>query len=100
MKVVNVEVWKQIEYDTRYQVSNYGRFRKKNLKNGYRYLKPFRKHKRSIYVANEIIFDLQDRIDEAIEYIEERYHIKGTMTYDSPIYHKDLLEILKGSDKE
>lgn len=36
------------------------------------------------------------RIDKAIEYIEERYHIKGTMTYDSPIYHKDLLEILKG----
>ena len=41
---------------------------------------------------------LQDRIDKAIKYIEDRYHIKGTMTYDSPIYHKDLLEILKGSE--
>lgn len=37
------EEWKLIEYDTRYQVSNFGRFRKK-LKKGYRYLKPFRKH--------------------------------------------------------
>lgn len=37
------EIWKSIEYDPRYQVSNYGRFRKKNPKNGYRYLKPFRK---------------------------------------------------------
>ena len=43
---------------------------------------------------------LQDRIDKAIEYIEDRYHIKGTMTYDSPIYHKDLLNILKGNDKK
>ena len=43
---------------------------------------------------------LQDRIDKAIKYIEDRYHIKGTMTYDSPIYHKDLLEILKGSEQE
>ena len=37
------EIWKSIGYDPRYQVSNYGRFRKKNPKNGYRYLKPFRK---------------------------------------------------------
>lgn len=37
------EIWKPIEYDTRYQVSNYGRFRKRNPINGYRYLKPFRK---------------------------------------------------------
>lgn len=37
------EQWKEIEYDTRYQVSNLGRFRKKNSKNGYRYLKPFKK---------------------------------------------------------
>lgn len=37
------EIWKSIDYDYRYQVSNYGRFRKKNPKNGYRYLQPFRK---------------------------------------------------------
>ena len=24
-----MEVWKQIEYDTRYEVSNFGRFRKR-----------------------------------------------------------------------
>lgn len=41
------EEWKPIEYDTRYQVSNFGRFRKK-LKKGYRYLKPWRK--RDLYV--------------------------------------------------
>ena len=35
------EEWKPI--DTRYQVSNFGRFRRK-LKKGYRYLKPFKKH--------------------------------------------------------
>lgn len=38
------EQWKSIEYDPRYEVSNFGRFRKK-LKKGYRYLKPFPKHK-------------------------------------------------------
>jgi hypothetical protein len=37
------ELWEAIDYDIRYQVSNYGRFRKK-LKNGYRYLTPFRHH--------------------------------------------------------
>lgn len=36
------ELWKQIQYDPRYEVSNFGRFRKRNKK-GYRYLKPFRK---------------------------------------------------------
>lgn len=41
--IIANEIWKSIEYDPRYQVSNYGRFRKKNPKNGYRYLKPFRK---------------------------------------------------------
>lgn len=42
------ETWKKIEYDQRYEVSNFGRFRKK-LKNGYRYLKPFKKHE--LYVV-------------------------------------------------
>lgn len=45
-------------------------------------------------------WELENRIIKAIEYIENRYHIKGTMTYDSPIYHKDLLDILKGVNKE
>lgn len=65
------ERWKDIEYDNRYQVSNYGRFRKK-LKNGYRYLTPFKKH--NLYqvkikdkdincarlVANAFIKELED----------------------------------------
>ena len=37
------ETWKQIQYDPRYEVSNLGRFRKRNKK-GYRYLKPYKKH--------------------------------------------------------
>ena len=32
--VKETEIWKSIEYDNRYQVSNYGHFRKKNPKNG------------------------------------------------------------------
>ena len=65
------EQWKAIEYDNRYQVSSYGRFRKK-LKNGYRYLTPFKKH--NLYqvkikdkdincarlVANAFIKELED----------------------------------------
>ena len=47
------EEWKSIEYDTRYQVSNFGRFRKKNPKNGYRYLKPFRKHDLYVIKIND-----------------------------------------------
>ena len=38
--------------------------------------------------------DLENIIKEVREYIEERYQVKGTMVYDSPIYHKDILEIL------
>ena len=43
------EIWKPIEFNTRYEVSNFGRFRKKNPKNGYRYLKPYKK--RNLYVV-------------------------------------------------
>ena len=38
---------------------------------------------------------LNNIINEAREYIEERYQVKGTMVYDSPIYHKDILEIIE-----
>lgn len=43
------ELWKQIQFDPRYEVSNFGRFRKKNKVNGYRYLKPYKK--RNLYVV-------------------------------------------------
>lgn len=42
------ETWKQIQFDPRYEVSNLGRFRKRNKK-GYRYLKPYKKH--NLYVV-------------------------------------------------
>ena len=43
---------------------------------------------------------LQDRIDKAIEYIEERYNGEVlTHTFDKDNVG-ELLEILKGSDKE
>lgn len=42
------ETWKQIQYDPRYEVSNFGRFRKRNKKS-YRYLKPYKKH--NLYVV-------------------------------------------------
>lgn len=44
------EEWKEIELAPRYEVSNLGRIRKKNPKNGYRYLKPFKKWNSSKYV--------------------------------------------------
>ena len=40
--IIGNEVWKNIDYDSRYQVSNFGKIRKKIIK-GYHYLKPFRK---------------------------------------------------------
>lgn len=43
------EEWKRIEHDTRYQVSNFGRFRRQ-LKNGYKYLKPYNKQGGLIYL--------------------------------------------------
>ena len=43
------EEWQPIEYNPRYEVSNLGRIRKLNKK-GYRYLKPYRKWKRQLYV--------------------------------------------------
>lgn len=51
--------------------------------------------KSDLNVANEIIFDLQDRIDEAIEYIENQANIEDIY----PDYN-EIIRILKGSDKE
>ena len=50
MKLYQSEIWKDIDYDIRYQVSNFGRFRKK-LKKGYRYLKPFRQKKQIMWLS-------------------------------------------------
>lgn len=45
------EVWKQIKNVPKCEVSNLGRFRKKNPKNGYRYLKPYKKWNKQYYVV-------------------------------------------------
>lgn len=76
------EEWKPIEYDTRYQVSNFGRFRKK-LKNGYRYLKPFRKH-------NIFIVKIKDKEINCSRLVAN-YFIKQ-LSPDERVYHKNKLE--------
>lgn len=77
-----MEIWEQIEEDNRYEVSNFGRFRKK-IKKGYRYLKPFRKH-------NLFIVKLGYK-----EYICSRlvanYFIKR-LTPEDRVYHKNKIE--------
>lgn len=47
--------------------------------------------------------DLYVALLDIKEYIEKRHNIKGSMVYDSPIYHNDILDIINkalGSDKE
>lgn len=82
------EKWKSIEYDNRYQVSNYGHFRKKNPKNGYRYLTPFKKHNLYVVkikdkdmncarlVANAFIRPLNtnDRVFHKNKFIHDNYY--------------------------
>lgn len=78
-----MEVWKQIEYDIRYEVSNYGRFRKRNLKKGYRYLKPFRK-------GNLFIVKIKDK-DFICARLVANAFIKRLLPEDR-VYHKNKLE--------
>ena len=57
--------------------------------------------KSDLNVANEIIFELQDRIDEAIEYINEMTLTSdGYADYGDDLRPEHIIEILKGSDKE
>ena len=65
------------------------------------YYKEWVKDNEEIVVDSSIFEELVNEIEqlksiikEVREYIEERYQVKGTMVYDSPIYHKDILEIL------
>ncbi len=82
MRITN-EVWKSIEYDIRYQVSNYGRFRKKNPKNGYRYLKPFRKH-------NLFVVKIKDKEMNCARLVANAF-IK-TLSSNDRVYHKNHLD--------
>lgn len=77
------EEWKTIDYDTRYQVSNYGRFRKKNPKNGYRYLKPFRNH-------DLFLVKIRDKDMNCARLVANAF-IK-TLNKDDRVYHKNNLE--------
>lgn len=79
-----MEVWKQIEYDTRYEVSNFGRFRKKTKK-GYRYLKPFRKYKRNLYVVK-----IRDKEFNCSRLVANAF-IRKLLPEDR-VYHKNKLE--------
>jgi len=57
--------------------------------------------KSDLNVANEIIFELQDRIDEAIEYINEMTLTSdGYADYGDDLRPEHIIEILKGGDKE
>ena len=54
------------------------------------------KDNNDVNVANTIIFELQDRIDKAIEYIEEHKNIMG---FYEEVNGDDLMKILKGEGK-
>lgn len=77
-----MEEWKEIEYDKRYQVSNFGRFRK-SLKKGYRYLKPFRKH-------NIFVVKIKDKDMNCSRLVANAF-IKPLRPEDR-VYHKNKLE--------
>lgn len=76
-----VEEWKLIEYDTRYQVSNFGRFRKK-LKKGYRYLKSFKKH--DLYVVK-----IKDKPMNAARLVANAFIRE--LKSNEQVYHKNHL---------
>ena len=76
------EEWKQIDYDKRYQVSNFGRFRKE-IKKGYRYLKPFRK-------KNLIIVKIRDKEFNCARLVAT-YFIRP-LKDDERVYHKNKLD--------
>lgn len=76
------EEWKQIK-DTIYEVSNYGRFRKKNPKKGYRYLKPFRQQ-------NQFCIKVNGKAKNCARLVAH-YHIRP-LTSEDCVYHKNKLE--------
>lgn len=83
MYQITNEIWKSIEYDPRYQVSNYGRFRKKNPKNGYRYLKPFRK-------KNLFLVKIKDKDFNCARLVADHFIKKLSAT--DRVYHKNKME--------
>ena len=76
------EEWKEIEDDPRYEVSNYGRFRKKNKVNGYRYLKPYKK-------CNLFVIKVNGKPKNCARLVAN-YHIRK-LTKNDCVYHKNKL---------
>lgn len=57
-----MEIWKPIPINPKYEVSNFGNFRKKNPKNGYHPVKAYRKHNKFVitidskeYIASRLV---------------------------------------------
>ena len=94
-QIVN-EIWKSIEYDPRYQVSNYGRFRKRNPKNGYRYLKPFRKRNLFMVKIKDKDFNcarlVADNFIKRLSPTERVYH-KNKMENDNRVYNLKVVSL-------
>lgn len=75
------EEWKQIE-NTKYEVSNLGRFRKKNKK-GYRYIKPFKKH-------NSYVIKVNDK-EKNCSRLVAHYFIRALKS-EEVVHHKNHLQ--------
>lgn len=90
------EEWRIIfKDDPRYEVSNFGRFRKK-LKKGYRYLKPYKKHELYVVKTNNKVINASRTVANAfirpVKDNEFVYHKNG-LQFDN--YWRNL-EILTG----
>lgn len=81
--IIRGEVWQSIKYDLRYQVSNFGRFRKKNPKNGYRYLKPYRK--KNLYMVK-----IKDKEMNCARLVANAFI--QPLSLSDRVYHKNKLE--------
>lgn len=81
--LISNELWRHIEYDQRYEVSNYGRFRKKNPKKGYRYLKPFRK-------GNLFVVKIKDKDFNCARLVANAFI--QTLSKDDRIFHKNKMK--------
>ena len=88
------EIWKPIECDSKYEVSNFGRFRKKNPKNGYRYLKPYNKHELYVVKASGKVMNAARLVANSfirpLKSNEQVYHKNG-LSFDN--FYRNL-EIL------
>lgn len=89
-----IEEWKRIK-GTEYYISNFGRCRRK-LKNGYRYLKPFKEHNKYVVKVNGKVFTVARLVASGfIKPLTEEdcvYH-KNSMQWDN--YFRNLLVVNK-----